>query len=140
MLKAGKEPASRNVMRRLINTYDELLRTKGLEAATAYVSSKEVFRTPERPRTKLDEAACKYIEECLEQNRKKIAEGNRKQCMDLQRVWEILRDEMGYTFCYSSVTAYAREYVSKMEPQKSKECYVRQFHPAGEECQFDWAM
>lgn len=24
------------------------------------------------------------------------------------------------------------------EPAKSRECFIRQYHPAGEECQFDW--
>ena len=67
-----------------------------------------------------------------------MAETNRKQCMDLQRIWEILCEEMGYTFCYSTVTAYARQYALRQAPKKSKECYIRQYHPAGEECQFDW--
>lgn len=138
MLKAGKKPASRGVIRRLINTYEHILKTQGLKAADSYYSKEEEFHTPQRERTKLDAKARQYIEDCLEENKRKIAEGNRKQCMDLQRVWEILCEDMGYTFCYSTVTAYARSYVSRQVPKKSKECYIRQYHPAGEECQFDW--
>ena len=103
-----------------------------------YFDKEEVFHTPERPRTKLDDKACKYIEDCLERNRQKIAEGNRKQCMDLTRVWQVLREDMGYDMCYATVTAYAREYAARREPAKSRECFIRQYHPAGEECQFDW--
>ena len=40
--------------------------------------------------------------------------------------------------CYAMVTAYAREYAARQKPSKSKECFIRQYHPAGEECQFDW--
>lgn len=83
MKQRGEKPASRGVIRRLINTYDRILRTYGKDAAMAYFDREEVFHTPERPRTKLDDKACKYIEDCLERNRQKIAEGNRKQCMDL---------------------------------------------------------
>ena len=138
MIKAGKKPASRGVIRRFINTYDRILKTKGLKAATAYYSKEEEFHAPQRERTKLDARARQYIEDRLEDNKRKIAEGNRKQCMDLQRIWEILCEEMGYTFCYSTVTAYARQYALRQAPKKSKECYIRQYHPAGEECQFDW--
>lgn len=138
MRQRGEKPASRGVIRRLINTYDRILRTDGKDAAMAYFDREEVFHTPERPRTKLDDKACKYIEDCLERNRQKIAEGNRKQCMDLTRVWQVLREDMGYDMCYATVTAYAREYTARQEPSKSRECFIRQYHPAGEECQFDW--
>ena len=138
MKQRGEKPASRGVIRRLINTYDRILRTYGKDAAMAYFDREEVFHTPERPRTKLDDKACKYIEDCLERNRQKIAEGNRKQCMDLTRVWQVLREDMGYDMCYATVTAYAREYAARQEPSKSHECFIRQYHPAGEECQFDW--
>lgn len=138
MRKDGKKPASRAVVRRLVNTYDTILQTAGEQAAAEYANSQEVYHTPERKRTKLDEAARKYIEECMERNRQKKLEGNRKQCMDLQRVWQILREEKGYDFCYSTVTAYAREYVARQEPPKSTVPSIRQYHPAGEECQFDW--
>ena len=138
MKQRGERPASRGVIPRMTNAYDRILRADGKGAAMAYFNKEEVFHTPERPRTKLDENARKYIEDCLERNRQKIAEGNRKQCMDLTRVWQVLREDMGYDMCYATVTAYAREYTARQEPSKSKECFIRQYHPAGEECQFDW--
>ena len=36
MKQKGEEPASRGVIRRLINTYDNILRTNGKDAAMAY--------------------------------------------------------------------------------------------------------
>ena len=78
MLKAGKKPASRGVIRRLINTYEHILKTQGLKAADSYYSKEEEFHTPQRERTKLDAKARQYIEDCLEENKRKIAEGNRK--------------------------------------------------------------
>ena len=44
MLKAGKKPASRGVIRRLINTYERIFKTKGLKTATAYYSKEEEFQ------------------------------------------------------------------------------------------------
>ena len=96
-----------SVIRRFINTYDRILRTKGLKATTAYYSKEEEFHTPQRERTKLDAKARQYIEDRLEDNKRKIAEGNRKQCMDLQRIWGILFEDMDYTFCYSSAQAHS---------------------------------
>ena len=55
-------------------------------------------------------------------------------------MWDILTDDMGYDICYSTVTAYARDYKSRLAggSGKAHECFIRQWHPAGEECQFDW--
>lgn len=85
MRQRGEKSASRGVIRRPINI-ERILRTDGKDAAMAYFDSTEVFHTPERPRTKPDDKACKYIEDCQERNCKKIVKGNRKHCMDLTRV------------------------------------------------------
>ena len=52
MKQRGEKPASRGVIRRLINAYDRILRADGKGAAMAYFNKEEVFHTPERPRTK----------------------------------------------------------------------------------------
>ncbi len=138
MKKEGKIPASRGTIRKLINTYEDILRREGKEAANEYVNSKEVFHTPERKPSKLDEQAREYIEYCLEENEKKKAENNEKQCIDMTRAWQILCEEKGYGFCYSTVTGYARKCRNGQKSDSSHECFIRQYHPAGEECQFDW--
>lgn len=141
MIKEGKQPMSRNTIRKLINQYEEIKASKGLAAALDYTSQKDEFHTPERQRTKLDAEACKFIEGWLETNKRRKILGEGKQCIDMQEVWRLLTQEKGYDICYSTVTAYAREYVAREEAKKlpkSKECFIRQFHPAGEECQFDW--
>ena len=141
MIKEGKQPLSRNTIRKYINTYDAILARKGLEAAMEYANTKDIFHTPERHRTKLDENARKYVEGWIEINEKRRRSNEAKQCIDMSEVWRKLTQEQGYDICYATVTAYAREYLTEREAllhPKCKECYVRQFHPAGEECQFDW--
>ena len=141
MIKEGKKPLARNTIRKFINRYDEILRTKGIEAAQAYMSAKDDFKTPERRRTKLDDVACKYIDEWIATNKQRKASGEGKQCIDMHEVWRLLVQEKGYDVCYSTVTAYARGYEARQESKgqtDGKECFIRQFHPAGEECQFDW--
>lgn len=141
MIKEGRQPLSRNTIRKFINRYDEILRTQGIVCAQAYMDSKDEFNTPKRTRTKLDEAACKYIEGWLAINKQRKAAGEGKQCIDMREVWRILTQEKGYDICYATVTSYARDYVARQDAErhsKGKECFIRQFHPAGEECQFDW--
>ena len=141
MTREGKQPMSRNTIRKLINRYEAIKASEGLAAALEYAGRKDAFHTPKRQRTKLDEAACKYIEEWLEVNKRRKASGEGKQCIDMQEVWRLLTQEKGYDIGYSTVTAYARDYIAREEAKKqpkSKECFIRQYHPAGEECQFDW--
>ena len=130
-----------NTIKKIIRRYQSLLDTEGQEAADRYARSEDKFRTPIRRRTKLDKTACDFIEQCIQENKDKVADNNRKQCKDSLMVWRILREQMGYDISYSSVTAYTRDYIARAEPakpQKSIECFVRQYHPAGKECQFDW--
>ena len=140
MAKAGKYPPSRNTIRKLLKKYDAAFESGGKEAAAVYLRSKEVFNTPERDHYKLDGEARAFIELCIRDNERKKEENNRKQCMDMQKVWDILHNDKGYDVCYSTVTAYAREYKARMAGGVNKvhECFIRQWHPAGEECQFDW--
>ncbi len=140
MVREGKYPPSRNAIRKLLNKYDAALESGGKEAAEEYFRTKDAFNTPVREHYKLDAQARAYIEFCIRQNERKKQENNRKQCIDMQKVWEILHDDMGYDICYSTVTVYAREYRVSLAGGATKvhECFVRQWHPAGEECQFDW--
>lgn len=141
MKREGRQVPARNTIRKYIKNYERILKAQGKAAADEYCSRKDAFNTPERKRTKLDKPACDYIEACLESNARKKAENNRKQCVYLEKVWRELRDVKGYDICYSTVTAYARDYIMRKEAEnhpKSKECFIRQYHPAGEECQFDW--
>lgn len=140
MVREGKYPPSRNTIRKLLNKYDAALDSGGKEAADEYFRTKDAFNTPVREHYKLDAQARAYIESCIRENERKKQENNRKQCMDMQKAWEILHDDMGYDICYSTVTAYAREYRASLAGGGTKvhECFVRQWHPAGEECQFDW--
>ena len=140
MRREGKKPLSLKTIRKDLNTYDDILRTQGRESALEYARHQDTFQTPPRERTKLDGKARDFIESCIRDNERKKSEGNRKQCMDMQKVWDILKGDMGYGVCYSTVTAYARDYRARLAcgGEKVHECFIRQWHPAGEECQFDW--
>lgn len=140
MRREGKKPLSLKTIRKYLNTYDDILRTQGRESALEYARHQDTFQAPPRERTKLDGKARDFIESCIWDNERKKSEGNRKQCMDMQKVWDILKGDMGYGVCYSTVTAYARDYRARLAcgGEKVHECFIRQWHPAGEECQFDW--
>lgn len=139
MLSEGKQAPSRNTIRKYLNHYKEILSTKGRKAAEDFVRNGERFRTPERHRTKLDAEACDFIEFWIDSNEKEKNTHMRKHHAGMLKVWRTLHDEMGYDISYSSVTAYAREYRAReYGPKKSRECFIKQYHPAGEECQFDW--
>lgn len=140
MRREGKKPLSLKTIRKYLNTYDDILRTQGRESALEYARHQDTFQAPPRERTKLDGKARDFIESCIRDNERKKSEGNRKQCMDMQKVWDILKGDMGYGVCYSTVTAYARDYRARLAcgGEKVHECFIRQWHPAGEECQFDW--
>ena len=140
MKREDKTPPSLRTICKYLNKYDAMLRSQGKEAALAYARHQDTFQTPLRERTKLDGQALDFIESCVRDNERKKADGNRKQCMDMQKVWDVLSNDMGYDICYSTVTAYARDYRARLAGGGGKvhECFIRQFHPAGEECQFDW--
>lgn len=137
----GKEPMALNTIKKYVRKYEGILATQGPLAAAEYYNSEDKFNTPERSRTVLDAKACQFIEHWLEINRQRKACGEQKQCIDMQEVWRQLTEEQGYTMSYATVTAYAREYTARQnaaKESKAKECFIRQYHPAGEECQFDW--
>lgn len=139
MLREGKEAPSRNTIRKYLNRYKQILRSKGKEAALDYLKNGDGFHTPERQRTKLDSHAREYIEGWIKDNEYKKTHNLRKQCVDMVLVWRHLREQEGYDVGYSTVTAYARDYITRVAGEKkSRECFIKQFHPAGEECQFDW--
>ena len=140
MVREGKYPPSRNTIRKLLKKYDAAFESGGKEAADAYFRTKDAFNTPVREHYKLLPEVRAYIESAIRENERKKQENNRKQCIDMQKVWDILRNDMGYDISYSSVTAYAREYRASLAGGGTKvhECFIRQYHPAGEECQFDW--
>lgn len=110
MVREGKYPPSWDTIRKLLNKYDAALDSGGKEAAEEYFRTRDAFNTPVREHYKLDAQARAYIESCIRENERKKQENNRKQCIDMQKVWDILRHDMGYDICYSTVTAYAREY------------------------------
>ena len=72
----------------------------------------------------------------MDENRKKVSLGQRKQRMLKRDIWEHLV-ELGYFPSYSSVCHYI--YGLEHRPiERDKEAYIRQEYYAGEMCEFDW--
>lgn len=127
-------------IKKILKKYESLLATSGLKAAREYYTHGEKFKTPEREKKKLTPEIQRFIEERVRENEEKIVHNNRKQCQDMKTVYAQLLDQ-GHDICYSSVTGYARAYKARLrhsDPEVLKECFIRQYHVAGEECQFDW--
>lgn len=139
MIAEGKDAPSRNTIRKYLKHYKAILSSNGRKAAADYVRHGEKFHTPERHRTKLDDTAREFIESRIDINESERSTSLHKQRTGMFKVWRTLCGEMGYGISYSTVTAYAREYrARRYGPKKGKECFIKQYHPAGEECQFDW--
>ena len=131
---------SLGTIKKILKRYETLLAQQGPEAARKYFNNGEKFKIPEREKQKLTPEICRFIEARIRDNEEKIRHNNRKQCEDMKTVHRKLLAQ-GYDVCYSSVTGYARTYKARLrrsDPEVMKECFIRQYHLAGEECQFDW--
>lgn len=129
---------AKNTVKKIIREYEAILANEDKDAAYEYLLHRK-FQTPDREKTVLIPEVCKMIEAYVNDNQAKIATGLRKQCMNKKDMYRSL-SEKGYDVSYPSVTKYARKYEQSIDKEsvKSSECFIRQFHPAGEECEFDW--
>lgn len=126
---------SRNTIRNIIREYESIKEKEGEDAAKKFKNSPPIFHTPERQRYKLSTHAIETIKAAIDSNAEKRKNNNRKQCVYIKRVWEDLVFS-GENVSYPTVTKYAREYANNLPAHK--DCHILQYHPAGEECQFDW--
>lgn len=96
------------------------------------IVEKPKYNTNGRKPTKVTPEMMKFIEDCLELNRKKRFDGRRKQVMKKIDIHEELI-EKGFDISYSTVKRLVNEF-----EQREREAYIRQEYNLGDECEFDW--
>ena len=128
---------NRKTVKKYIEDYEHLQESsKSPELAlSTYLSSPPVYTVGERGKVRLTQEVQNFIGQLLEENRKKVGQGMRKQIMKKIDILELLH-ENGFDVGYTTVCNYIREKLGK--PSTSKEAFIRQHYRPGSVCEFDW--
>lgn len=130
---------NRKTVRKVIKRYQELEGqnepkfSQDSSILQSDIVSPPKYCTLNRRKRKLNEQVTTLLDEYIASNAKKRSEGLVKQVMrkiDMHAALENKGIEIGYT----TVCNYVRHQLAK-----NKEVYIRQTHPPGFSCQFDWA-
>lgn len=129
---------SRKTVSKYIREYESILQvSQDKEAAQALVlsSSPSYKMSTPRPRVKLTEEVQSIIDDLLENNKKKLKQGLRKQLLKKVDIHEELLAK-GFDVGYSTVCKYIND---KNNLSSTKEAFIRQRYSPGVVCEFDWA-
>ena len=133
---------NRKTVRKVIKRYQELEEqkasvssedTRSCSALQSDIVSPPKYSTVNRGKRKLNEEVRGLLDEFIALNAKKRSEGLSKQVMRKIDMHEALQDK-GIDIGYTTVCNYVSNQLLK-----SKEAYIRQVHPPGLSCEFDWA-
>lgn len=127
---------SRRTVQKVLTEYEAVRRTGDEEALEDLLTTHPQYDSTRRQSRVLTPVVKALIHDCLQNNRRKICMGMRKQRMLKRDIWEFLVDK-GYTPAYSTVC----QYIYKLEhtpKDREKEAYIKQEYYPGEICEFDW--
>ena len=128
---------NRKTIKKYIEDYENLQNgsIKPEIALSTYLSSPPVYTVGTRSKVRLTlEVQC-FIDQLLEENRKKVGQGMRKQILKNIDILQLLH-ENGFDVGYTTVCNYIREKLGKSST--SKEAFIRQQYQPGSVCEFDW--
>lgn len=127
---------SRRTIQKVLAEYESVRRSGDEDALEDLLTTPPHYDISHRHSRVLTPVVKAIIHDCLQNNRRKLSLGKRKQRMLKRDIWEYLR-EQGYCPAYSTVCQYIYrlEHASSL---KEKEAYIRQEYYAGEICEFDW--
>jgi len=130
---------SKDTVNKYVNEYQQqkselLLLDPGLDQSELIqaIVEKPKYHSDGRVPVKVTHQMLDVIEECLESNRKKRAEGRAKQTMKKIDIHEYLLKE-GYDISYSTVKRLVNE-----NEKRHREAFIRQEYELGDICEFDW--
>ncbi len=124
---------SRKTVRKYINEHQHLQGSSSLENDMEKgLSTKPSYSSSGRKKRKLTQEIIETIEQCLEKNTQKRAQGLRKQVMKKIDIYEYVLSK-GFSIGYTTVCNYIR--VSENKP---KEAFIKQVYAPGGTCEFDW--
>ena len=133
---AKQAKVSRRTVQKVLHEYESVRQTGNEESLEDLLTTLSRYNSSRRLARVLTPAVKEIIQSCLDENRKKVSLGQRKQRMLKRDIWEHLV-ELGYFPSYSSVCHYI--YGLEHRPiERDKEAYIRQEYYAGEMCEFDW--
>ena len=127
---------SRRTVQKVLAEYEQVRRTDDEDALEDLLTTPPQYDSSRRQSRVLTPVVKSIIQECLQNNRRKVSMGMRKQRMLKRDIWEYVWNK-GYRPAYSTVC----QYIYKLEhapAKKEKEAYIRQEYYAGEICEFDW--
>lgn len=99
------------------------------------IVEKPKYNSENRQPTKVTPEITKAIEECLELNEWRRANGLSKQQMKKIDIYEYLITKKGFNISYSTVKRTIRTV-----EERHREAFIRQEYKPGEVCEFDWAQ
>ncbi len=128
---------SRKTVKKYIEDYEALQQAalKPEVALSTYLSSPPVYTTGIRGKVRLTKEVQSFIDNLLEENRKKIGQGMRKQILKKIDILELLHKN-GFEVGYTTVCNYIRDKQGKSS--LGKEAFIRQQYDPGSVCEFDW--
>lgn len=128
---------NRKTIKKYIEDYENL-QAGSLQpetALSAYLSSPPLFRIGTRSKVRLTQEVQCFIDNLIEENRKKISLGMRKQILKNIDILQLLH-EQGLGVGYTTVCNYIREKLGKSATPQ--EAFIRQQYEPGSVCEFDW--
>lgn len=127
---------SRKTVKKYIGDYERLGETSISPKTTlsTYLSSAPIYQTCIRSKIRMTLEIQQFIDTLLEENNKKIQQGQRKQILKKIDILELLKNK-GFDIGYTTVCNYIRE---KQGKPTIKEAYIRQQYQPGSSCEFDW--
>lgn len=130
---------SKDTVNKYVNEYQQqkselLLLDPGMDQSELIqaIVEKPKYHSDGRKPVKVTQEMMDSIEECLELNRKKRAEGRSKQIMKKIDIYEYLLKKE-YDISYSTI----KRLVTEIEA-RHKEAFIRQEYDLGDICEFDW--
>jgi hypothetical protein len=128
---------NRKTIKKYIEDYENLQNgsIKPEIALSTYLSSPPVYTVGARSKVRLTQEVQCFIDQLIEENRKKIGQGMRKQILKNIDILQILH-EKGFEVGYTTICNYVREKLGKSST--NNEAFIRQQYQPGSVCEFDW--
>ncbi len=128
---------NRKTVKKYIEGYENLQNgpIKPELALSTYLTSPVVYTVGARSKVRLTQEVQCFIDNQLEENRKKIGQGMRKQILKNIDILQLLH-ENGFDVGYTTVCNYIREKLGKSAT--NQEAFIRQQYEPGSVCEFDW--
>ena len=134
---AQKAQVSRKTVQKILREYEDIRRRGDEEAVEDLLTTLPHYDVSHRHCRVLTPDVKAFIHNCMQNNRRKLSMGMRKQRMLKQDIWEDLK-KRGHDISYSTICHYIYK-IEHSPIEREKETYIRQEYYAGEICEFDWS-